>query len=394
MNFLKLLPMLLWILPTLTYCETVNLIDIPMNDGSDFSYIIEQPKKCSFDGVTSVKTPDLKEAAKKKAVADKISYIQKKINLEIEKTEISSERITFSLKGAENMYFEFYYKKDEGCKLTKVIHYNKKALELKEIEIDYNTFLKSPVLEKIIIKSDEPEKNDVNLYPWALRGQLSLYEFSLGPALNIHSNIRVNDQNNFNKNNPVIEPIPAFFFRYGPVFVNKNGLGSLLYNNGYFTILGMGILEGEPYKTPGLRERSQGVFFGTIFKYNLVELTYYNDFFKNKGFNVKLNLAPEFYAGISWKFSPQVFLQYWDNKYVNYYFGVKNEEVSPSGFKYYEGTNTLNYGTMFETIHYHGKWTFVGNVGVKFYGNEVSNSPTVVRDKEVRFITSVLYKFF
>jgi hypothetical protein len=393
-RFLLSLTFCLLFRPLVASSETVNLLDIPMNDGSMFSYIIEQPKKCTFEGVTEVTSPALIKAEHKKTIIGKIDYIQKKINLEIEKVNIQPKQITFSLKGAENMFFEFYFRGKKNCKLIKVIHYNEKALAIKSIDIDYNTFLQSPVLEKMTITPGSPKAKEVFFYPWAFRGQVSLYELNVGPAINVHTNIRINDQNKFNKNNPVVEPIPAFLFRYGPLFINKSGLGSLLYNNDDFTILGMSILEGEPYKGIGLKERKTGVFLGTILKYNLIELTYYNDFFNKRGYNFKLNLAPEFYYHLDWKITPQFFIQYWDNRYVDYYFGVNQAEVASSGFKTYQGTHTLNYGSMIEFMHFKEKWTFVSDIGFKAYGKEVLNSPTVTRDKEIRFITSVLYKFF
>lgn len=382
----------LFLMPTVTFGEAFTLLKIPLNDGSHFEYVVDLKEKCSFRGVIEIKMPQLELPAGKDSLADKIGQIQKEFNLDIEESEITNESITFSIKAAENMAFEFYFKKS-NCELVKVLHVNNKNFNMKAIEIDYNTFLKSPFPKKITIISNKSAIEDLYLYPWALRGQMSLYELNVGPALNIHTNIRVNNTNRFEKNNPVVEPIPGFFFRYGPIFLNKNGLGSLLYNAGDFSIIGMGILEGEPYRGLGLQERNQGLYLGTIFKYNLAELTYYNDFFKDKGYNLKLNIAPEFYYRLSWKFTPHTFIQYWDNRYVDYFFGVKPEETASSGMRRYQGTHTLNYGTKLEVMHFKGKWTFLNELTLKFYGKEVYSSPTVSEKKEVRFITSVLYKF-
>ena len=259
--------------------------------------------------------------------------------------------------------------------------------------MDYSTILSTPVIEKVTIKNAKKNNQDLKLYPWQLEGQMPVYEFKFGPAVNIHTNIRLNNINRFEKKNPVIEPLPAFFFRYGPLFVNKDGLGSLVYSSGDFTVLAMGILEGEPYKAPDLFEREKGIFFGSIVKYDFAEFIYYNDFLKNKGYNLKRNLAPEYFHTMAWKFVPQVYVQYWDKNYDDYYFGVKNEEVSAS-WKAYQGKPTLNYGGMFEVNHFIKKWQFIVSTGVKFYGKEVYTSPTVTKKEEFRFIASVLYKLF
>ena len=226
---------------------------------------------------------------------------------------------------------------------------------------------------------------NVLLYSWALHGQISTYEFSAGLALNLHSNIRINNLNRFQKNDPVLEPIPAIFFRYGPVFFSKDGLGSLLYHSGDFSLIAMGILEGEPYQTTSLKERIQGVFLGSILKYNFFEFIYYNDFFNDKGYNLKLKINPEIYSSMDWKLSPQIFVQYWNSDYLDYYFVVN---------KVYLGHQAINYGAVMEGIHYVANWSYIIDIGFKNFGKEVYSSPTVSKKTELQLTTALLYKFF
>lgn len=378
-----------------SHAEIVKLLEIPFGDKSSHSYSVDMKQKCSFKGVEDIIIPSFEDAQKTNILLSKINYFQRKLNLDIDMQEIDDKKITFSLTGSKNVYFEFSFPKSKkaNCKMVKAIHFNNKTFDLDHIDIEYSYALASPVVQRIIIRNPDDGEADEYLYPWQLKGQLSAYELNLGAAVFVHSNIRYRNLNSFQKNDPAIELIPAFFFRYGPLFLNKNGIGSLLYNKGDFSLLGMAILEGEPYKAQGLMERDQGIYAGTILKYNLVELTWYNDFIHEKGYNLKLNLAPEFYYRLAWKFSPQVFLQYWDKNYVDYYFGVKPSE-SASGMRPFNGNATLNYGGGIEIMHFVKKWTYVLNVGVKVYGNEVNSSPTVIKTKEFRFITSVLYKVF
>lgn len=379
---------------TLVYAEDINLLSIPLGDGTSFDYNIDAKKACSFEGVTEIVYSSFEKERKTNFLLDKLSYFQKKLNLEIEKQNISAKKITFSLKGSENIKYEFLYNKNsKDCELEKILYFNDKIYNMRDIDIDYSTILSTPVIKKVTIKNEEKKKKDLVLYPWQLKGEISAYELKIGPAVNIHSNIRLDNLNKFEKNNPVVEPIPAFFFRYGPFFLNKDGLGSLLYSKDDFTILGMGILEGEPYRAQGLHERKKGAFIGSILKYDFVEFTYYNDFFKDKGYNLKLNLAPEYFYTMAWKFTPQAYIQYWNKSYVDYYFGVKNEEVS-SKWKSYQANPTINYGGMFEVNHFVKQWQFIVSTGVKFYGKEVYSSPTVTKKEEFRFIASVLYKLF
>ena len=369
--------------------EIVKLLEIPSGTGGWLTYAVEAPKKCSFSGVKNLLLPDLDQGEKGNILLDKLNFYQRKINLEIERQEITSEKILFSLKGSRNLTFAFSY--DPDCKLKKVLHLNKKQYDIDEIDVEYNDILLSPVVEKLRFKNGEDA--DLLLYPWALRGQMSSYEFNLGIAANIHSNIRKNNTKNFENTDPVLEPIPAFFFRYGPFFLNKNGMGSLVFYWKDLSILAMGVSEGEPYSTSGLIDRNRGIFLGSIAKYGIVDVTYYNDFFEDKGYNVKATIAPEFYLDLHWKLSPQFSVQFWDKKYVNYYYGVRPQELQ-SGYPVYETDGTLNYALMFETVHFIQKWTFIGSAGMKFYGSEVYHSPTVNRKNEVRLIASILYKIF
>ncbi|MBY0412510.1 MAG: MipA/OmpV family protein [Bdellovibrionales bacterium] len=387
---------LLFIFPEASRSEILNLIDLPLGDETFFSYSVNLPNDCSFHGVQKIEISNFDSVKKKNFILDKINSVQKKLNFSIDEEEIDDDRIVFSLKGSTNLSFEFFLKKSEttpSCNLVKVAHINDKKFNMDHIEIEYKSALFSPVIQKIIIKDENNQDSDIYIYPWQLRGQISVYELNIGPAVNIHSNIRYKNKNLFEKDDPAMAPVPAFFFRYGPFFINKNGMGSLLYHKEDFSLLGMGLLEGEPYKNAGLKEREQGIFAGFIAKYNNLELTYYNAFFDEKGYNLKLNLAPEFYYRISWKITPQLFVQYWDNNYVDYYFGVTSEETV-SSLKSYKGSHTINYGGMLEIMHFVKKWTILGSAGVKVYGKEVQSSPTVVKKNELRLILSVLYKVF
>ena len=79
------------------FAEDVNLLSIPLDDGTNFDYNIDVKQKCSFDGDTDITYPSFEEARKTNVILDKLSYFQKKLNLEIERQEITPKRITFSL---------------------------------------------------------------------------------------------------------------------------------------------------------------------------------------------------------------------------------------------------------------------------------------------------------
>lgn len=379
----------------------LDLISFPFGD-KQMTYSIVQRYQCSFKDVKGISAPII-EKEQGFNLPKLLNYFQQKLNLEIDKKNITDERIQFSLKGSHNVYFEFFYKdvldpitKKKYCQLIRTIRLNDQSYNLEHVKLDirYKDSLNSYVLDKIIIYDKEDSKKDLYIYPWSLQGQISSYEFNLGMAINLQSNFRNKNRTLFYRQNPVVEPIPAFFFRYGPLFLNKNGLGSLVYNHNDLSILAMALLEGEPYRAVDLRDRKRGVFLGSIVKWDFLEFTYYNDFFTDKGHTFKLNLAPVWTYKLNWKISPQAFIQYWSDQYMDYYFAVTPSEALVSQYPLYNPRPDLNYGINIEFTHFVRRWTLGLNLGAKFYGKEVTNSPTVNKNVEFRSTFGILYKIF
>ncbi len=371
--------------PLKSNAEKLKLLVLPLSDGTSSVYSVDLVKPCSFEGVDEIHTTRFQIGKKSNWLIENVNLLQNKINFEIDYQNINSQDISFSLNIATNLKFKYSFDKFT-CELKKTLFFNNKAYDLDEIYIEYDSDFFSPVIKKLLVVN-KGVSTDLLLYPWALHGIVSTYEFNAGPAVKIHSNIRKNSVDDSK-----VEVIPAFIFRYGPLFLSKDGLGSLLYHSDEFTLIGMGIIEGEPYESEGLHPRKKGFFLGSIIKYKIFELISYNDFFTNKGLNIKANLAPEFYLSLDFKFKPQIFLQYWDKEYVDYYFGVNSDEAN-SGISNYEGKSTLNVGINLELMHFVGNWTYVENLGIKSFGDGVSSSPTVNSKNDIQFITSILYKF-
>ena len=387
---LKIITFLLLSLSPILEAKVIVLLSVPLNDGGKHYFAVDLVEKCNFKGVNEILSPDIIEEDGGNVVVDKLNQVQKKIALEIEEQTITPELITFILKGSQNVKFEYSF---QDCKLQKVINFNEKKYVMDTLDIDYDNALGSPVVQKINIMNAD-KKIIETLYPSQLQKQIASYEFIFGPVVNAYTNIRYTNQKTFLKNHPVIKPIPGFLFRYGPLFLNRDGLGSLLYTSGDFTALLIGVLKGEALIAPGLSERKQSLFLGGIFKYSFLEFTIYNDFFKDKGYNAKLNFTKSFHHFLKWKTTPSAYVQYFDDKYVDYYFGVTKPESITSGLRAYEGKHTLNYGINFEVNYMIDRWTVIANIGEKWYGSSVHSSPTVVKKNETRGVLGILYKLF
>lgn len=371
------------------HATSVNLLELPLSDKTTEVYSVEQKEPCSFKGVSDIIIPKF-DGPKDDFVRDTLDNIQKKINWKINEKYISEDKIWFNLSGAENVTFSFSY---VNCKLKKEVSFNKTNLVIDSIDIEYDNTLSPPVVKNFILK--DAAKNEIHRFsPTQLEGQIGSHEFILGPVVNITTNIRLNNEKTFKRHNPVIEPVPGFMLRYGPLFINREGAGSLAFSKDKLSILAVAILKGEDYKRSGMRERNDGIYLGGILKYDLVEFSYSNDFFKDKGYHMKLALSPSFHHLTKWSFKPQVYVQYWDNQYMDYYFGVNQDESLNTGLRTYKGKHTLNYATSLEVNHFVDKWILIGLFGGKLYGKEVYTSPTVTKKFEFRTVLGVLYKIF
>jgi hypothetical protein len=377
-------------LPYQVRAELLTLLKIPLEDKTFYRYSVDLKTNCTFNGVDKIHSPIIREDQDQNIVVDKLEYIQKKINLEVDEKFISADRITFTLAGAKNLKFEFYFK---DCKIKKLVHYDGKPHAFENIVMKYDDTIEPPILQKLILKDSSGKEVETLSVP-QMQGQLQAYELTIGPAVEITTNVRFNNQRKFEKNQPVIKPQPGFLARYGPIFLSKEGMGSLLYSANGLSLLGTALLKGEAYKYTGINERKDGLYLGGILKYNIIELTYYNDFFKKKGHNLKFALTQDFQKNIDWKFKPQIYVQYFDPTYVDYYYGVSAAESVTSGLPAFKGKGALNYATMLETHYFIKRWTIVGGFGAKFYGKEVYTSPTVVKTYEIRSFFGILYKIF
>lgn len=225
-------------------------------------------------------------------------------------------------------------------------------------------------------------------------------EVNFGLGVYQYDNIRPDNKFNFldmdyMQKDPIYEPIPTFRIRVGPFFVNKDGAGVVLLYFKELKLLGLALYEGERYKAEGMAERKRSFHFGAGLRlFNLEALFYQDVQHRSEGKVLKIFYAPIFEFN-NYSFTPRAYFQYWDKRYVDYFFGVEPEEVDLDiGRTQYTGKRTINYGFMLQNIWTAGRMQYVLSAGYKFYGPRVSNSPTVDRNKERRIILGFMYKFY
>lgn len=93
---------------------------------------------------------------------------------------------------------------------------------------------------------------------------------------------------------------------------------------------------------------------------------------------------------------PAVGLNWYSDKYNNYYYGVGRKESQKSGLKRYKagsGINPYVELTMELSLDDEEKWSVIGQFDMEFQHKNVKDSPMVDRDYSYGFTTGVMYNF-
>jgi len=220
-------------------------------------------------------------------------------------------------------------------------------------------------------------------------------DISLGVGVYHYDNLRPDNQKTFLDKDPVIEPIPTANIRVGPLFLNRDGGGLALLFFKHLKLLGLVLYEGKPYRADGMEERKKSFQLGGGLRIYNLEALYYQDVQgRSHGRVLKFTFAPE-YKISGYTFSPRPYVQFYCTKYVDYYFGVREDEVDLTKGRYaYHGARAINYGIMLRNSWDVGRMKYVLTAGMKWYGSRVYNSPTVVRKNESRILLGFMYKFY
>lgn len=237
----------------------------------------------------------------------------------------------------------------------------------------------------------------VFIYSNIALAEFKWFELSLGVGLSVAENNRLRNTAEYFQGTYSVEPRPFAFFRVGPIAFSSEGAGVALIYLDNFKILGTFFYDGEPYNADGLTyERGRSIFAGgVIHLYHLVLMGFQDVEEKSNGRIFKVTSKPEFQVVDNWTFSPRMYVQFWDDKYVDYYYGVGAEEVDTSiGRTSYVGRAAVNYGFDLRNVFKSGHLKYLFEVGIKYFGRTVADSPTVTDDKEVRANFGIILDLF
>ena len=217
---------------------------------------------------------------------------------------------------------------------------------------------------------------------------------AIGPGLFVSGQHRVESRIDHHSTDIANTPFPYIYYRNGNFEIN--GLEAKLKFKPIsdLEIGPMVKYSGDFYEGPGIKERELSAFVGIFLNYDLLQINYLHSIHSdNTGSIGEIAIRDNFKLTNRWYLDYSIGLEYFDEKYVNYYFGVNSTEVG--FFPVYSGKSSLN------TVISVGNYIDLGyqfslylSLGHKFLGNEVSDSPTV--DKENYFFATsfIAYRFY
>lgn len=222
------------------------------------------------------------------------------------------------------------------------------------------------------------------------------FHASLGAGVAIKNNIRKDNLEDNNDQDPIIVPIPFVSFGWGPVQLKGQGLEGTLYNHPLVAFSLTFSRFGDAYKGEDMARRKQGFFAGANLRLYKLTVSWKKDIDKDSEGSV-LDLA--WSQGLPPLFNNRVFpnlrfgAEYWDQKLISYYYGVRADEVRPdrpfynpsADWAYFVGLNFMIKIT--ERIS-----TIVGP-NYKNYGKNIDASPTTVKNDEFSFFLATFYSF-
>ncbi|MEQ9875505.1 MipA/OmpV family protein [Pectobacterium brasiliense] len=160
---------------------------------------------------------------------------------------------------------------------------------------------------------------------------------------------------------------------------------------------------GDGYKAKdspnlnGMDERKASIWAGgaVIWKTELANVTgevLADAMGNSKGTRAKLQIDRRFTAG-KFGFTPRIAAEWVDDKYVDYYYGVKTPEVQTNRI-FYEGKATTNMqiGLRMDYIPSSHHTVFL-DVGATRFGSAVKDSPLVDKPNQSTFAIGYVYRF-
>lgn len=204
------------------------------------------------------------------------------------------------------------------------------------------------------------------------------WKFSIGPGVILAKNQRINNQYSRMNKATTIRFVPFFEAKNRRFSLGANGIQYRVWGDFFQNVSLVLNYTGDRYKTDQMDKRSSSFFSGLQYKYRGYSLDFVHDINnKSNGNILKGSYAHMNQLSEKWILISNVGFNWFDDRYANYYYGVKNKEVT-STRSAYKLKNYFQPVVGFLPI-YKINEHFTATIGgfFKYVPNEVSKSPTM-----------------
>ena len=207
------------------------------------------------------------------------------------------------------------------------------------------------------------------------------------------TNIRVNNLEPYFDKDPVRAFFPYARIKVGKFSITPDYARFVIFNHP-LTKLDLRLsYKGHPYNAEGMAIRHKTIYAGIGLRILMIKLEALKDIsgISNAGIYSIAGVIP-IPLGKYGIITLQAEVEYWDGKYVDYYFGVRENEVTPTR-PYYKGNWAKDYnfkimGQFFLSKH----WIIRATPAFRYYDQTIYNSPTVSKQREYSLLLGLGYQ--
>lgn len=221
------------------------------------------------------------------------------------------------------------------------------------------------------------------------------FRFSMGPMGIIQNNVRKGNNLKYYDKDPTLLAVPFVQLYVGAFKINPLEARYYHYKTRFFDLKSQIRYMGHAYRADGMWRRRKSLFAGGSIRILLLSAAAYKDIQGDShGTVLQLLMSPLFIRTELFFVRFAIGLEYLDNKYTNYYFGVTGEEATADRPYYRPGAATNHVAgfrnSFFITEHLSMNIIFM----IKNYAVNIVNSPTVRKEYEYTTSVGLLYNIF
>lgn len=198
-------------------------------------------------------------------------------------------------------------------------------------------------------------------------------------------------------------PIPLVFYKKGAFFVRGTQVGYQFYRNGGLTLEALGEWVWRGYDDDdsrhlrGMDDRDPTILGGAAASYydgwGVTRVDVATDLLgKSNGQELTFSYGKQFVQD-KWTLTPLAGVRWESSDMADYYFGVDADEVTPTRPQYSAGESWTPFVSLATRCRINEKWSSMIMVRYDWLDDEISDSPIVNKDYQIKLIGGLVCRF-